>query len=439
MLHRHLFKEIPITFLALWRILFGAILFFECCGANWVGWTKKVFVDPPVLTFNFIGLEWLQPLPGYGMYILFYGMGVLGLCIMLGFRYRLAMVLFTIGWMSVYFMHKTNYNNHHYLVLLLCLMMCVSPAHRFLSLDVRRNPGLARSHIWALFKWQFVILLFIVYTYAAIAKVYPDWINAVLTERWLSYKADMPVLGPLYSWEYSKYIVAWGGILFDLLIIPAMCYKPTRNFAFVLGILFHVANSITFQIGTFPYMMIASAVFFYPDETLVRFVRKFKIPHTTPQPPSEFKSRIVHGAFLLFFAIQIILPLRHNIFPGHVVWNEEGHRLSWRMMLRAKSGSISFDILKQDGERVYHNIYADLTSEQYSTMLGSPDMIWQYCQHLKRLYGPDIQIFVDSRLSVNFRKPVAFIDPQYDMAKAEWNPFKHSEWILSEQVGLRLF
>ncbi len=326
-------------------------------------------------------------------------------------------------------MHKASYNNHHYLMLLLCLMMCFSPAHRALSLDVRRRPNLELGKVWALFKWQFIVLLLIVYTYAAIAKMYPDWINAVLTEKWLSYKTSMPIIGPLYAWSYSKYIVAWGGILFDLLIIPAMLFKRTRTFAFVLGIFFHLANSITFEIGTFPYMMIASAVFFFPDKVLRSRLKRYQ-PADAVQHQTLQAGGILTSIFVMFFVIQLILPLRHHLFKGDVVWNEEGHRLSWRMMLRAKSGSIQFNVVLPDGTKVIHRASDDLTLDQYRTMTSSPDMIWQYCQYVKKKYGPGIEIYAINEVSLNFRPTQTFVDPEYDMAKATWKPFKHSEWIL---------
>mgnify|MGYP001602269733 FL=1 len=40
--------------------------FFETAGAIAIGWVKEVYVDPQ-FTFSFIGFEWLQPLPGWGI------------------------------------------------------------------------------------------------------------------------------------------------------------------------------------------------------------------------------------------------------------------------------------------------------------------------------------------------------------------------------------
>ena len=179
-------------------------------------------------------------------------------------------------------------------------------------------------------------------------------------------------------------IMSWGGILFDLLIIPALIWKPTRNIAFVISVAFHLMNSITFQIGTFPYMMIGACTLFYPAQKL-RKLFKLNIRYDSSLPTlSAHKSKLITVSFVVFFTFQIILPLRHYIIPGNVFWTEEGHKLSWRMMLRSKRGSAVFNIIKPNGQKLVHNAKKDMTYKQYHIMCTHPDMIWQYCQFLKK-------------------------------------------------------
>ena len=40
------------------------------------------------------------------------------------------------------------------------------------------------------------------------------------------------------------------------------------------------------------------------------------------------------GLFILFFALQLLVPLRHFLYPGDVFWTQEGYRFSWQMYLR---------------------------------------------------------------------------------------------------------
>jgi hypothetical protein len=75
-----------------------------------------------------------------------------------------------------------------------------------------------------------------------------------------------------------------------------------------------------------------------------------------------------------------------------------------------------------------------LTSKQADRIATRPDMIWQFVQRLKREYrerGIDpVEIHVVSRVSLNGRPRQPLIDPDYDMAKAEWHYFSHDEWVL---------
>jgi len=193
---------------------------------------------------------------------------------------------------------------------------------------------------------------------------------------------------------------------------------------------FHVMNSITFQIGTFPYMMIGACVLFYPAEKLRKWFR-IKNEHSTElKAPSQLNTTLISVAFILFFAVQILLPLRHYTIPGNVFWTEEGHRLSWRMMLRSKGGTATFrNTKKQNGTQEIRDAKADMTDKQYHTMTTHPDMIWQYCQFLKTQYTDSCEIYARVDVSLNFRKPKTIIDPTYNMAKAKWHLFQHEEWI----------
>ena len=78
MLNRLLFTKIDNSQLIIFRIFFGILVAIECFGAILSGWVERTLVTPQ-FTFNFIGFEWLQPLPDYGMYAYFFIMGTLGI------------------------------------------------------------------------------------------------------------------------------------------------------------------------------------------------------------------------------------------------------------------------------------------------------------------------------------------------------------------------
>ncbi len=85
-------------------------------------------------------------------------------------------------WAGVYLMQKSSYNNHYYLLMLLCFLMIFVPAHRYASIDTRENPQLKKISMprWV---WLLLVLqMWIVYTYASIAKLYPDWLDGTLPD-----------------------------------------------------------------------------------------------------------------------------------------------------------------------------------------------------------------------------------------------------------------
>ena len=110
-MQKFLFKHIDNSALIVFRIIFGLLIFLESVGAIFTGWVKRTLIEPQ-FTFSFIGFEWLQPLPGNWMYAFYAIMGLFGLMVMIGYKYRISMIAFTLMWSATYFMQKTSYNNH---------------------------------------------------------------------------------------------------------------------------------------------------------------------------------------------------------------------------------------------------------------------------------------------------------------------------------------
>ncbi|MFO8147007.1 MAG: HTTM domain-containing protein, partial [Gillisia sp.] len=78
-----------------------------------------------------------------------------------------------------------------------------------------------------------------------------------------------------------------------------------------------------------------------------------------------------------------------------------------------------------------------LSRKQFRAVYSKPDMIWQLSQRLKRDFakqGKDVQVFVDSKVSVNGRPFRRFIDPKVDIAAEKWQHFKHHDWILPSKL-----
>jgi hypothetical protein len=433
MLKTWLFKHIDNSSLVIFRIIFGLFCFLESVGAIFTGWVNRTLITPN-FTFSFINFEWLQPLPGNSMYIYYAIMGVFGLLIMVGYKYRFSIIGFALMWSATYFMQKSSYNNHYYLLMLLSGIMVFMPANKYASFDVKFDSGIKSISMPQWCKWIFVLQLFIMYTYASVAKLYPDWLNTSFIEILLKTKKDYIIVGELLQQKWMHYALTYGGILFDGLIIPLLLFKPTRKYAFFASIFFHLFNSFIFQIGIFPYLSLAFTLFFFEPKTIQKIFLKKKVFYESEEVIiPKYKTTLII-LFSIYFLIQIGLPLRHHVIKDDVLWTEEGHRLSWRMMLRAKSGVVTYRVEnKETGKSLIINLDDYLTRKQKRSASSKPDIIWQFAQHLKRQYkneGQDISVYVNCKVSVNEKPYKQLINPKVDLANVDWNALKHSDWIL---------
>ena len=432
---QRLFMPADNSQLIVFRMLFGFLLTYHCISQITNGTVYSIFIEPP-FTFNFIGFDFLQPLPGNGMYYYFGLMALLGVLIMTGAWYRIAMTGFAVLWTILYLMQKSNYNNHYYLILLLSWIMALLPAHLDASADVQRNRGMRSSVCPQWIPWLFIFQMAIIYFFAAIHKFSPDWLSGKFIDIRFSKLSLHPHLGFIYSNHLFQQFVCYSGILFDLLIVPMLIWKKTRTIAIIASVFFHLFNSFTFQIGIFPYLSLALLLFFIDPEKIRRFVlRKERIPVNPFNPPEQRKKRLILSLLFIYCLVQVLLPMRSWLFPGNVLWTEEGYRMSWRMMLRTKKGTVYFTVKDPRSGKIWKVEPAKIFQPVHMMWLsGSPDIIWQYARRIKKDFihkgYPDVEIYAIGTVSMNRRPAKPLINPSADLAKKTWEPFKHSEWVL---------
>ncbi len=417
--------------LVIFRVLLGLLIIAESFGAILLGWVEAIFIRSK-FTFNFIGFDFLQFLHGEKMYSYFFAMGILGLLITFGLFYRFAMVAFTLMWTTVYLIQKESYNNHYYFLILICIIMIFLPANGKLSLDAKLFPKIKQTKVP---RWMPFLLLFqvaILYFYAAIAKFYPDWLDGTFSRILLNGITQRKFLLDIFNQKWFLLFYAYAGILFDLLIIPALFWKKTRKLAIVASFGFHLFNAYSLKIGIFPFLALSFIVLLY-DAIPLKFLND-KEAEILPQ--KNFNTKLFLAFFVPFFIVQLIMPLRHHFIKGDVLFTEEGHRLAWRMMLRERKGVLNIKVVdKETGLYEYHNYGSQLTPKQVNLLSNSPDIIWQYCQKLKRESKKPISIFVDCSVSINRRPYYKLIDEKTDMATAKYDYFGHNEWILLRDLN----
>lgn len=141
------------------------------------------------------------------------------------------------------------------------------------------------------------------------------------------------------------------------------------------------------------------------------------------------------GFVAVWLAIQVLVPLRHLLYPGNVSWTEEGHRFAWQMKLRDKDAEATFlvrDPASGREWRVEPRRY--LARHQVGEMESRPDMILQFAHHLARVWAeqrkvPGVEVRARVCASLNGRKAALLIDPERDLARVE-RSLRHADWIL---------
>lgn len=427
---RRLLEPIDNAGLIVFRMLFGFLLFAETLGAVLTGWVHKNLIEPKY-NFPHIGFDWLQ-LPDSVMYPYFIAMSLLGLLVMVGFRYRWSLGAFTILWAGAYLMQKVSYNNHYYLLLLVCIIMMWLPADRYASVDVQKNPSIRTTLMPRWCSWVMILQIAIVYFFAVVSKLYPAWLDGSYVKLMLNAPNRTVFVHGLFDRHWFHLFIAWSGIVFDLLIVPALLWKKTRTPAFIAALIFHLFNAIVLQIGIFPFFALAFVLFFYRPQVIRRiFLRDRSTEHSNQ---SSASTRFLYF-FVPFFLLQLALPLRHHLIEGDVLWTEEGHRLSWRMMLRQKQAYSVYRVVdRKTGRQLPFDLAAHLTPKQIGFVSFKPDGIWQMAQYIKTHFarqGVDVAVYVTAMVSVNGEPYHSFVDNSVDLARADWNYFGHSDWILA--------
>jgi len=437
-----LFEPVDVASLVFFRVAFGLIMLWGMF-RFWPG--IEIHYLLPLFHFKYYGFGWVKVPPGNGMYFLFGLLAVLALLITFGLFYRLAATFFFFGFTYFFLLERAYYLNHFYLVCLLSFLLIFIPCHRSFSLDALINPKI-QSHVipaWSL--WLLRFQVGIVYFYGGLAKLNPDWLGGEPMRTWLATRADYPVLGQFFTEEWFVYLFSYGGLSFDLLIVPLLLFRKTRMLGYIWALMFHLLNAFLFRIGIFPWLMIAASLLFFspdwPRQLLARVQRKESPPeHEAASMPeiSSFYRLLTTHAFILYLAFQLLIPLRHHLYPGNASWTDEGHRFAWRMLLAEKKSQITFYVTdpKTNRTRQYttENILGILNKHQNQSMASETDMILQFSHYLAERFRkkgfPDVEVRARVNVSLNGRPPQLMIDPEVDLAKMKLRLWPPAPWIL---------
>lgn len=489
------------------RIALGLILLWEAYRYIATGWSRMLFLDrfpeTPALDrpflFHYYGFEWVRPLPDAWHMAVFPALGLLAICMVTGLFYRVAAALLFVGWAYVFLLDQSLYLNHLYLVILIIGLSALLPANRALSLDVWMRPSL---HSDTVPRWTLTLLrcqVGLVYFFGGIAKIEGDWLSGVPMQMMLMERADL--IGQPAGEPAVALLFAWSGLLLDLLAVPLLWWKRTRIVALLLVAVFHLTNHVLFQIGIFPWFMMAATLILWPPYplSLLSFARIYGVlvglgmlltlvagravplwswgvavvaglvlafppqewtrfgpdpqPDRDEPPVDAVPSRVrpvVLGLLGLYLGWQFLMPLRHFLYPGNPNWTEQGHKWAWHMKLRIKYPDPRFTrfyILNENGFQIAAVDPFDpdgpLTFRQARTMTTRPDLILQFAHHLRDEYeeqtGRPVDVRASIQVSLNGREPALLTNPEVNLAAIEPRLWPPADWIMPLTVpGIEL-
>jgi len=421
-------RPVDIASLAAFRMIFGAVMCFGILRFLATGWIETMYAEPRWF-FSYPGFAWVHPWPAWGMYLHYVVLAVLALAIAVGAFHRVVTPVFVVGFAYTQLIDVTNYLNHHYLVVLLGVQLALLPANSAWSVDARRRPAICRATVPAWMVWLVRFQVGVVYVFAGLAKAKLDWlVYGQPLNLWLAARTETPVIGALFGQPWAALAMAWAGFLFDSTIVAWLSWRRTRRFAYGALIAFHGLTGSLFNIGMFPIIMTSSALIFFSPAWPRRLLGSLRRPRSAvvapvdpaaPAPAAAPPSRSVVAIIAIHVAVQLALPLRHFAYPGDVLWNEDGMRFAWHVLIREKHGKVTFVAVFADGKRLEVPPHNYLTPRQDREMSGQPDLILQ----LAHVVGRDLeargyhgfQIHAVTAVSLNGRSPVPMIDPAVDL------------------------
>ena len=423
------------TFLILFRVAFGGIIVWGLMKYFHHDQIWTCFLEPKI-HFTYTNFDFIRPLPGNALYAVFFTIAVAATCILIGFRYRLAGIIYFLFFTYVFLLDQSWYLNHYYLVCLLGFLLPFLPADRAFSVDALRQPAIRSTTTprWTL--WMLRVQVGIPYVYGGIAKLNLDWLGGEPMRTWLSEKTDFPLVGRYFTEEWCVYLFSYGGLLIDLLGVPLLLWKRTRWAAMGFLLTFHLLNARLFNIGIFPWLMIvATVVLFLPPETIGR-LRFWQQADGRSSIDSATPFRLSHPArwtLYVFIALQLIVPFRHFLYPASSSLTREGHCFSWRMKLNQRKMERKLNIHHADG-RVEPLLESDWLTWEQETRFRNLSQILQLArfvrEHHESLDRAPVSVKGRVTVSVNNNPSVLLVDDDVDLSRESPSIFP-ARWIQS--------
>ncbi len=154
-------------------------------------------------------------------------------------------------------------------------------------------------------------------------------------------------------------------------------------------------------------------------------------------PPSTAARRWPLLLFGIWFAFQVLFPLRHLLYPGSPSWTEEGHRFAWQMKLRDKKADVVYSLIDTSNGETWEVWPEEFLESHQLGMQTRPDMLVRFGHYLAEIWREDydienMEVRVRACVSLNGRQAALLVDPERDLLQIEPG-LGHSDWILPLQ------
>ncbi len=307
------------------------------------------------------------------------------LMIAAGFLYRLAAVVFFLGFTYIELIDVTTYLNHYYFISLVAFILIWLPANRRYAVDVWLKPGSRRTEAPA---WCAGILIFqvsVVYIFAGLAKVNSDWLLDAQPHAYLAAGQNASAAGR------QVYVRTMGRLSFFMVrrgVRPVHCFFPAEQAYKALRLrsgadLSHRYGGLLSRHRYVPYVMMTASLIFSRDvfaERLLGYLPGYPLNETEGNDVYKYtRQKIFLAGIGVYVILQVLIRFVFSCTPAICSGMRRDTVSPGRVMLMEKAGTAYFTVKDQQHREQYTVNNAEfLTPLQEKMMSTQPDMILKY-------------------------------------------------------------
>jgi hypothetical protein len=288
-LHRLISAEVDARPVGLARIVIGVAVLLKLAGGARI---LERLVEPTTIQLPMV--PWVPaPTPAVvTMLLLLWGLA--GVCFLAGWRTRAAGTLLTIVLAVQLVLDQQTYSNHLYLLVLVVGLLTVADSGAAWSLDAR---GRRRAAVpaWPIFLLQAQTSL--VYAFAAISKLTPDYLSGLALAPFVPFKAGVALIG-FSATAAIVLLLSWATIPVELMLAIFLWSPRRRVAAALLGVILHIGMvammySMRLELAVFAVVMWGLYLLFLGPEVLPPLERWLTRSAKPEQAPRDVRPQAI--------------------------------------------------------------------------------------------------------------------------------------------------